>query len=86
MVSLGVDGFLAKHPELGDQYGMALRELCREPFPKHRPKAIRHLRGRLLCSFRLRIGKYRLHYEVDSDTHEISILGLNLRDAIYEKR
>lgn len=48
-----------------------------------RPKGATHLKGKLLCNRRCRIGDYRLIYHVNDDRRVLEILKFGHRRDIY---
>ena len=61
------------------RFNEAINDLSVEPFP-HDSKRIE---GSKLKLFRIRIGKYRLLYEVDYGNNLLGIVKIDKRDNIY---
>lgn len=65
------------HPEIFSRISKALQELAYSPFPNNSKK----LTGR--DAYRLRIGDYRVIYEINEDEKLITILDVDHRSNIY---
>lgn len=58
-----------------------LRALADDP----RPPGIAALHGRLKGSYRLRIGRYRVAYDVDDASRAVTVWQIGHRSKFYEK-
>ncbi|MFQ5894377.1 MAG: type II toxin-antitoxin system RelE/ParE family toxin [Nitrospinota bacterium] len=67
-----------------EEYEEAISSIRRNPF-RHpsNPLGINHLKGSWLCLWRFKLGRYRIIYEVDSESREFEILYYGPRGGLY---
>ena len=57
-----------------------IRDLCEDPFPRDSKR----IEGTKLKLFRVRIGKYRILYEVDYSGGSLGIVKIDKREKVYD--
>lgn len=68
----------AAPPSIRESLGEALSKLQQDP----RPPGCKKLKGRLEC-WRIRIGPYRILYDIDDSKHAVAILKIGPRKDVY---
>ena len=67
-------------PREKERIDRALAELAENP----RPSGVRKLRG--MEGYRLRVGDYRILYEVDESVEEVTVWRIMSRSDVYRRR
>jgi len=72
--------------DIQQKYDLAIEELKRNPLRDPRkPFLNKHMRGRLQCKWRRRVGDLRILYEVNEQDHSFRVREFGPRGDIYKK-
>lgn len=85
-----VERFLKRHSQLIERYVRAKQVISNNPRgaggrsdPQGAVSDVAHLKAKLLCSYRYRVGSFRILYDVNDERQRVDIFDIDSRENVY---